>query len=374
MAAATDAGGRHTARSFGVAIMSLEQVYVFRAGSLGDTIVSLPAWNVIAQRHPGRPLHLITPDRRIPGIPDTEDVYRLTGRLGEVIRYDSTGTGFARTAASVRRLGSGVVYCLMSVRPTIRHFRDFVFMRLVLGLRTRGVMSAIRLNWRRHPGSATVAAMPEWQRLLACAGSNATTVSFPLLAPTPEAGEDIARALAPIGTAPFLVACPGSKMSAKRWPQERYQTVFRHFLESHPEAHVVLVGSPDERHLCQSIATAHADRVLNWAGQLSLDESAALCARAVCYLGNDTGAMHVAAAMGCPCVALFSARDFRGKWDPFGSGHTILREEPACRHCMLVECTTEKQRCMTMIDTESVCRALEQCWRAHVSPSNGVTR
>jgi heptosyltransferase-3 len=369
-----DVADRHAAWSLGVALMSLEQVYVFRAGSLGDTIVSLPAWKCIAQRHPGRPLHLITPDQRRPGIPDTEDVYRLTGRLGEVIRYDSTGSGLARTAAAVRQVGNGIVYCLMSVRPTIRHLRDFVFMRLVLGLKTRGVMPAIRLNRRLQAGPTTVAAIPEWQRLLACAGGDATSLSFPLLDPTPEAGENIARALAPIGTAPFLVACPGSKMSAKRWPDERYQAVFRHFLESHREAYVVLVGSPDERDLCQSIAAAHADRMLNWAGQLSLDESAALCSRAVCYLGNDTGAMHVAAAMGRPCVAVFSARDLRGKWDPFGSGHTVLREEPACRHCMLVECTTEKQRCLTMIDIESVCRALERCWRASLSPSNGVPR
>ena len=114
--------------------------------------------------------------------------------------------------------------------------------------------------------------------------------------------------------------------------------------------------------------------MLNWAGQLPLDESVALFARAVCYLGNDTGAMHVAAAMGRPCIAVFSARDFRGKWDPFGSGHTILREDPACRHCMLVDCTTEKLRCLTTIDAETVGRALEQCWGAHVSPSQDVPR
>jgi len=351
--------------------VSGEQVYVFRAGSLGDTIVSLPAWQVIARRHPGRPIHLITPAQRISGIPGTADVYRLTGRLGEVIRYDANLAGLARTAAAVREVGRGIVYCLMAVRPTIRHLRDLAFMRVVLGLKTRGVMPAIRMNRRSHSGPATVAAIPEWRRLLACAGGDASSLTFPLLEPSSKASETVARALEPIGDAPILVACPGSKMPAKRWPEDCYQAVFRRFLESHREAHVVLVGSPDERDLCQSIAASHSDRMFNWAGQLSLDESTALFARAVCYLGNDTGAMHVAAAMGRPCVAVFSARDFRGKWDPFGSGHTILREDPSCRHCMLVECTTEKLRCLMMIDAESVGQALERCWRAYVSPSKG---
>ncbi|NQW48385.1 MAG: hypothetical protein HQ464_11555, partial [Planctomycetes bacterium] len=203
--------------------MSAEQVYVFRAGSLGDTIVSLPAWQVISQRHPGRPLHLITPSQRIPGIPDTADVYRLTGLLGEVIRYDSSSAGLVRTAAAVRQVGRGIVYCLMAERPTIRHLRDAVFMRLMLGLKIRGLMPAIQLNRRLHAERAVEVAMPEWQRLLACAGGNSASLSLPLLEPTPEAGDTVARALEPIRNAPFLVACPGSKMPAKRWPKERYQ-------------------------------------------------------------------------------------------------------------------------------------------------------
>lgn len=348
--------------------MIQDEVYVFRAGSLGDAIVSLPAWQGIARRHPSRPLHLITPAQRIRGIPDTEDVYRLTGRLGVVIRYDTNRAGLAKTAAAVRDVGPGIVYCLMPVRPTAHHLRDLVYMRLVLGLKTRGVMTAIRMNWRWGAASTAATSLPEWRRLLDCAGGDSAGLAFPLLEPSAEARASVARRLEVTGGAPLIVACPGSKMPAKRWPGERYQAVFQTFLATHRDAHVVLVGSPDETYLCQSIAASHAGRILNLAGRLSLDESAALFCRAVCYLGNDTGAMHVAAAMGLPCVAVFSARDFRGKWEPFGAGHTILREDPTCRHCMLVDCTTENLRCLTMIGTESVAQALDRCWLAH-SPS-----
>lgn len=341
-----------------------DEVYVFRAGSLGDAIVALPAWHEIGRRHPGRPLHLITPARRIPGIPDTADVFRMTGRLGEVVRYETSWAGLAHTAAQVRRIGRGVVHCLMPERPTRDHVRDFVFMRCILGLRPRGLGPAITANLRRGPFRSAYSPAVEWRRLLDCLGGAHATPSFPLLRPSPAAEESADRRLTPLAAKPFLVVCPGSKMPSKRWPAEQFEKVLGSFLRVHDDAGVVLVGSPDERSLCQTLCSAGADRMLNLAGALSLDESAAICSRAACYFGNDTGAMHVAAAMGRPCVAVFSARDFRGKWEPFGDGHSILRTDPECSHCMLVECGVEKLRCLTAIEHRDVSRALDACWDA----------
>lgn len=342
--------------------MTQGEIYVFRAGSLGDAIVSLPAWHEIGRRHPDRPLHLITPARRIPGIPTTADVFGMTGRLGEVIRYETSRLGLARTSVEVSRIGRGVVYCLMPERSTRDHIRDLVFMRGVLGLRPRGLMPAIVANLRR-PFRPAYAPTVEWRRLLHCVGGDPAGLLFPLLRPSAAAEEAADRALAPFGDSPFLVACPGSKMPSKRWPAERFRSVLEEFLRSHEEGYVALVGSPDERGLCEQIAEAAPERMLNLAGSLAVDESAAVCHRAACYFGNDTGAMHVAAAMGRPCVAVFSARDYRGKWEPFGAGHTILRRDPPCRHCMLLECTREQLRCLTEIDAVDVGRALADCWR-----------
>lgn len=345
-----------------------EHIFVFRAGSLGDAIVSLPAWQEIGRQHPDRPLHLITPARQIPGIPTTADVYEMTGRLGKVIGYETTRAGLARTAAEVRRIGRGIVYCLMPERSTREHLRDFVFMRAVLGLRPRALTRAILANLRR-PFRPAYAPTVEWKRLLDCVGGDTADLMFPLLRPSLAAEEAAQRLLAPFGDRPFLIACPGSKMPSKRWPAERFRSVLEGFLRSHEEACVTLVGSPDERGLCEAIAEAAPDRILNLAGRLSLNESAAVCHRAVCYLGNDTGAMHVAAAMGRPCVAVFSARDYRGKWEPFGEGHTILRRDPPCRHCMLIECSRQQLRCLTEIDSKEVGRALETCWLVSASGS-----
>lgn len=337
-------------------------VYVFRAGSLGDAVVFLPAWHAIADRHPDVPLHLITPVARLPGIPDTAAVCGLTGRLGQVIRYDTTRSGLRLVAAAVSKIGPGIVYCQMPERSSLAHLRDYGFLRGVLGLHPIGIGRAIAANLRRGPLQPAYSPSVEWERLLQLAGAVPRPPAFPLLRPGPPAqsrADDVVRGL---GGRPFVIACPGSKMPAKRWPVDRFRDVIGSFLARHSDAGMVLLGSPDERPLAAAIAELVPDRIRNLAGELSLEESAALCGRAVCYFGNDTGAMHVAAAMGVRCIGIFSARDYRGKWEPFGTGHTILRSDPPCRGCMLVECTTENLRCLTEVHCRAALDALEACW------------
>jgi len=74
------------------------------------------------------------------------------------------------------------------------------------------------------------------------------------------------------------------------------------------------------------------------AGELSVRESAALMEGARFYLGNDTGVMHLAAAVSIPCVGVFSARNWPGIWEPYGHGHKVLRFDVPCSGCHLAVC------------------------------------
>ncbi len=342
------------------------EVYVFRAGSLGDTLVSLPAWNSIAARYPKQQLHLITPAATFPDIPDSAAVYAMTGRLGEVIRYERSRSSFREVARRVDALGRGIVYCLMPERSPGKHVRDALFMLAYLRLWPKGIVPAV-LQWLGSRMSASgYSTKPEWLRLLRCVEGNpgSAHLRFPMLrvSESATARVDALLALAP-GDRPVVV-CPGSKMQSKRWPVNRYGGVLRSILDKHDGLIVVLVGSAGERELCQEVARACGRRARNLAGQLSLEESAALCGRAVCYFGNDTGAMHLAAAMGVRCIAVFSARDHAGKWDPFGVGHTVLRRAPSCQHCMFEVCIERKLRCLTEISTAEALAALNNCLAA----------
>jgi heptosyltransferase-3 len=100
------------------------------------------------------------------------------------------------------------------------------------------------------------------------------------------------------------------------------------------------------------------------AGDLSVRESAALLQDAAFYLGNDTGAMHLAAAVGTPCIAIFSSLDWPGRWSPYGKGHQVFRVDVPCAGCLLEVCS-QHHECLTGTSVNDVHQAC--CKLSHES-------
>lgn len=155
-----------------------------------------------------------------------------------------------------------------------------------------------------------------------------------------------------------LALAPAQKMPAKRCPEERFRQVVMALIERHDIWPVVFGGGED---------AALGDRLLrawghgyNAAGALSVRGAAAALKRCAMYLGNDTGTMHLAAAVGIPCVAVFSARERPGLWYPYGTGHRVLRSDIECEGCGLVECVERKNECLRMIEVEHVLAACRE--------------
>jgi ADP-heptose:LPS heptosyltransferase len=72
------------------------------------------------------------------------------------------------------------------------------------------------------------------------------------------------------------------------------------------------------------------------------------------FVGNDTGTMHMAAAVGLPCVAIFSSRERPGLWYPRGTGHKIFRTTIDCEGSGLIECLERGNECINRITKDEV--------------------
>ncbi|MCC5790902.1 MAG: glycosyltransferase family 9 protein [Opitutales bacterium] len=144
----------------------------------------------------------------------------------------------------------------------------------------------------------------------------------------------------------------GSKMQSKRWPLERFAAVLTRLHREYGLTPLFLGGPEDAE------ASAHLIEKLgcgfNACGSLSLRGSARAMEGTHFYLGNDTGTMHLAVAVGLKCVAIFSARDVPGKWYPYGEGHKVHRIPVDCEGCLLYECHQQKRKCLTSIAAEDV--------------------
>jgi ADP-heptose:LPS heptosyltransferase len=151
-----------------------------------------------------------------------------------------------------------------------------------------------------------------------------------------------------------VAICAGGKASSQLWPWERYAEVVRLLIAKHG-IFPVIIGGTEDREVGKKLLASWGTGLCS-AGELSVRESAALMEDARFYLGNNTGVMHLAAAVGIPCVAVSSARDWPGIWEPYGSGHKVLRFDVPCSGCKLEACDKELQ-CLKGIQVQEVYEA-----------------
>ena len=153
----------------------------------------------------------------------------------------------------------------------------------------------------------------------------------------------------------WIGVSPGAAFgSAKRWLPERFaEAAIR--LSGHTSTAIAIFGSADERELCEQVRTAIAAegvRVHNFAGETKLEEFIAIAATCLAFLTNDSGAMHIASALGVPTVTVFGATDHIAT-GPTGPLARIVREPVECSPCLLRECPID-HRCMTGVETDRV--------------------
>ncbi len=78
---------------------------------------------------------------------------------------------------------------------------------------------------------------------------------------------------------------------------------------------------------------------------------------ATLFVGHDSGPMHLAAAIGLPCVAIFSAHNKPGPWFPFGEGHRVIYHKVECYDCGLEKCERYAKKCIASITVDEVLEA-----------------
>lgn len=151
----------------------------------------------------------------------------------------------------------------------------------------------------------------------------------------------------------FAIVNPGATWATKRWPPECFGEVARGLVETHGVAAVAPWGDAAERSAAELIVRAAGGRDAFLAPPTNLRQLAALLARAILFVGNDTGPLHLAAALGIPCVAVFGASDPRRN-GPYGPAHRIVASAPPCQPCWKMRCTRGDLACLRAIEPAQV--------------------
>lgn len=155
-----------------------------------------------------------------------------------------------------------------------------------------------------------------------------------------------------------VVMAPGATYgSAKCWLPERYAALADRLVEAF-DAAVLLCGTPAEARLGQEIASHMRSEPVSLIGRTSLAEFLALLPSIDLFIGNDSGAMHLAAGVGLPQVVIFGPTDEHGT-GPLNARARLVKHPVECSPCFLRHCPID-HRCMTRVSVDDVWQAVEQ--------------
>ncbi len=169
------------------------------------------------------------------------------------------------------------------------------------------------------------------------------------LSPTPEALENRQPQIA---NRKLLVVNPGATNSrAKRWLAERFaETADR--LATQDDMQPLIIGAASDLEVANRVQGLMRTPVVNLAGRTSLAELKALLSFSTLMISNDTGAAHVAAALGLSTVVIFGPTEHFAT-RPFSDGAIVVRQEVDCSPCMYRDCPID-HRCMTRVEVSGV--------------------
>ena len=163
-----------------------------------------------------------------------------------------------------------------------------------------------------------------------------------------------------INAGSIYVLCPGAEYGpSKRWPTEHFAVLVQNLISQNSSNQIILLGSKSDHALAQEITSQakRAGNIHNWCGNTSLDEAIALIGMSTAVVSNDSGLMHVAAALQIPQVAIFGSSD-PAHTPPLSDKAKIMWLNMACSPCHKRVCPLGHLRCLKDILPDQVLATL----------------
>ena len=330
----------------------IHNVLVIKIRYIGDVLLTTPFLRVLRQGFPNAWVTMLVN-------PGTEDVLRHNPDVSEVICLP--GTGMMPQVQFCRGLRARSFDCVVDLTDGDRS----AFLSCVTGAGLRvGFNHESRLRGRlySHCVNASYGAMHmiEYHAMAFSALGLPIQGGEPILPLSSEDYEQAHRILETLllDQKQWIMIHPAARYWFKAWPPDRFAALADVLYEKGFQ--VVLVGSRNEQLLETEILKAAQHPIASLIGKTSLLELAALMKHCCLFIGNDAGPMHMAAAVGCPVVALFGPSN-PAVWGPRGKYIKTIYKGLDCQECFHPGCFRGEQSCMKLITVEEVLQKALGC-------------
>lgn len=331
---------------------------------LGDAVLSLPALGKVRERFPQAELVVLAR-------PGVADLYHSVPGVNRVLVFDHRGRhaglpGLLRLGGDLRaeRFDLAVLF-QNAFQAALLAWLARIPRRLGYARDARGPLLTHSVPVPRR-GEIPPHETYYYQELLRRAGwlTALTVVERVQLLPPPAAVEAMRVRLRGLGVESGkdsgrlrVVIAPGAAYgSAKCWLPERYAALADRLVEA-CNAAVLLCGTSAEQGLGEAITARMRTWPISLIGSTSLEQFLGLLPLVDLFIGNDSGAMHLAAGLSLPQVIIFGPTDEAGT-GPLNPGARLVKHPVSCSPCFLRHCPVD-HRCMTRVSVEDVWRGVE---------------
>ena len=335
----------------------MPRILIVAPNWIGDALIAHPLAARLREKLPAARIDALAPAWVAPVLrrmPEIEEVVITPFEHGQLHLLERWKFGQSLRA---RRYDQAVVLPNSWKSALVPFFADIPVRSGYVGESRYGLLNLLY----RAPGKAVRTSMAEHYARLA--GRPGDPVNLPLPEPRLAVDPALARATAGrfgLAAAPAVnaVFCPGAEYGpAKRWPADHFARLARALASV--DVRVWLIGSAGDRGVCEQVAAASGGAAASLAGSTTLDEAIELIAASDFVVTNDSGLMHVAAALDRPQVALFGSSSPEHT-PPRSARARIARISIECSPCYARECPLGHFRCMRELGVGRVLSALEQ--------------
>ena len=338
-----------------------KKILVRSTNWIGDAVMTTPAVRTIRENFPESEITMLVH-------PWVSDVFRYSPRVDRLLLYEKKGRhkglqGMLQLAGELRQEQFDCAILLQNAF-------EAALITLVAGIPVRGGYTTDGRGLLLTHGVEKINELNKkhevnyYQRILLGLGLKPAVNALELFIPGDQidAAKQKVKELTGVrpGSVPVVGFNPGAAFGpAKRWPAKKFAELAGMLLRR-TNARILLFGSGADRETAaeiKALAGPDASRMIDFSGATSLIEAMALIGECDVFVTNDSGLMHVAAALRTPLVAIFGSTDHIAT-GPFSDNAVVIRKPLPCSPCKKTHCPEKHFRCMKLIESDEVCTAV----------------
>lgn len=336
-------------------IRNPQKILVVKPSSLGDVVHSLPFLNALKERFPKAEVHWVIAK----GLEDLLTGHPMVNRIW-VINKDMWKK-LSRIRDSLHELR----VFLKAIKEEKYDIVVDLQGLLRSGIITLSTGAPLRVGFRearegsrffythKVKGGKDIHAVDRYLKIASFLECDITDVCFPL--PLYIDSSLVTRYSLPSDI--YAVIAPGARWKTKRWSSEKFGK-----LSSLLPLKTVIVGSRGDMDIAREVVALSGGKAVSLAGKTNLKELIEIIRGARFFVSNDSGPMHIAAALGIPVFAIFGPTDPL-RTGPYGRGHTIIRENVSCAPCFRRTCSDLK--CMKSLSVDKAYEIIKENQQLH---------